>query len=127
MRKITKNHEVLCQRLGADFNSANTSLGAGVLSGMQMAHVWGRGGATSAPTGAPTTVPTPTPGSGTTPEPIVAKQDATRVAKPQPPRPTPKPTPPPIGTVGWDAVEEARKRGSDPLTPLGEWIVRKMQ
>jgi hypothetical protein len=72
MRKLPKNPEVLCQRLGADFNSANTSLGAGLLNGRQMAHVWGRGGATTAPTVAPTTTPnggTPTPAPTATPPP----------------------------------------------------------
>jgi hypothetical protein len=66
---MLKKHEALCRRLGADFNSANTSLGASALSGMQMAHVWGRGGATVAPTAGPTTVPTPSPDQGVTPPP----------------------------------------------------------
>jgi hypothetical protein len=85
-----------------------------------MAHVWGRGGATAAPTGAPTTVPT------CTPEPNYPAQDATYVAKPQVVT-TPTPTPKPPATVKKeDPIQRAEDEGRNPFTPLGEYLLRKI-
>ena len=50
MKNISRtNKETLCQRLSTDFNSANASFDGGILTGIQMSHVWGMGGATPTP------------------------------------------------------------------------------